>query len=255
MTIQRDLIYDIGACNGDDSAYYLHKGYRVIGVEASPPAVALLQERFRAEIESGRYTLVPAGIAQSRGRAEFWVCDDWPHWSSFDRTLASRNGARHHKVRVNTCRFSSLLEKFGVPFYDIEGNDGLCLDDLERDTAPPFISVEASDGEREIRRLSQIGYSRFKVISQSSHRQLPLSLLRFKARFPFGVRRSIEKVQLRLWRRRRDGSWRFPAGSSGPFGEESRGEWLSADEASELNRMFEMGSGHLDWQDIHAARR
>ena len=257
MTVQRDLIYDIGVCDGEDSAYYLHKGYRVVGVEASPPALEALRARFRAEIDSGRYTLVDRGIAAADGEADFWVCDDWPHWSSFDRALASRHGARAHKVKVRTCRLGSLFQKFGVPHYckiDIEGNDYLSLDDIKGAAAPTFISVEASDGEREIRRLSEIGYSRFKVISQVSLRQPPPGLLRFKSRLPFGARQLVEKVLLRLPRDRSDGDWRFTAGSSGPFGEETRGEWLSADQASELNRLFELGSGHLDWQDIHAAR-
>ena len=29
-----DLIYDVGMNNGDDTAYYLHKGFRVVAVEA-----------------------------------------------------------------------------------------------------------------------------------------------------------------------------------------------------------------------------
>lgn len=256
MAVRRDLIFDIGVCNGDDSAYYLHKGYRVVGVEASPPAVALLRERFCSEIEDSRYILVPVGIAAEDGQADFWVCEDRPDWSSFDRRVASRNGARHHKIAVETVRFRSLLERFGTPFYckiDIEGNDRFCLDDLDRASAPTFISVEASDGESEIRRLAEIGYTKFKVVSQWSFRQLPRPLLRFKSRLPFPARRLAEKLQMRLWRPQPDGSWHFPAGSSGPFGEQTRGQWLSADEASDLNRLFELGSGHLDWQDIHAS--
>ena len=30
-----ELIYDVGMHNGDDTAYYLHRGFRVIAVEAS----------------------------------------------------------------------------------------------------------------------------------------------------------------------------------------------------------------------------
>ncbi|HUG45529.1 MAG TPA: hypothetical protein VMK31_03330, partial [Sphingomicrobium sp.] len=62
-----DLIFDIGVCNGDDSAYYLHKGYSVVGVEASPLMIPLLERRFRSEIEEGRYELMPMAIAQSEG--------------------------------------------------------------------------------------------------------------------------------------------------------------------------------------------
>lgn len=32
----RDLIFDIGANNGDDTAFYLKKGFRVVAIEADP---------------------------------------------------------------------------------------------------------------------------------------------------------------------------------------------------------------------------
>ena len=31
-----DLIYDVGMHNGSDTAYYLHKGFRVLAIEANP---------------------------------------------------------------------------------------------------------------------------------------------------------------------------------------------------------------------------
>jgi hypothetical protein len=34
-----DLIYDVGMNNGDDTAYYLSRGFRVIAIEASPVMV------------------------------------------------------------------------------------------------------------------------------------------------------------------------------------------------------------------------
>lgn len=251
----RGLVFDIGVGGGEDSAYYLYKGFQVVGVEANPVAVEGLRKRFRSEIDEGRYILVPIGIAEVDGQAGFWVCDDWAEWSSFHRDIASRAGARHHKVMVDTCRFRTLLERFGSPFYckiDIEGNDHLCLEDIDRASAPKFISVEAGDGESEIRKLSEIGYTKFKVISQLSLRQMPLSLAKLKARLPIWGQRSVEKAQGRLWRHRSDGSWRFKSGASGPFNEASQGAWLSASEASERNQLFELGRGLLDWQDIHA---
>ena len=34
--MKRDLIYDIGMNNGDDTAFYLIRGYRVLAIEANP---------------------------------------------------------------------------------------------------------------------------------------------------------------------------------------------------------------------------
>src|SRR3569832_788261 len=51
------LIFDVGVCDGADSAYYLTQADKVVGVEASPVACAALRKRFEAEIAEGRYVL------------------------------------------------------------------------------------------------------------------------------------------------------------------------------------------------------
>jgi len=248
------LIYDVGVGNGDDSAYYLQKGYQVVAVEASPVAVERLRRRFAAEIDDGRYVLVPAGIAEQDGEATFWVCDDHAEWSSFDRSIASRNGARHHEVAVRTRRFSELLEEFGPATYckiDIEGNEQLCLDDMTAETRPTFVSTELIDAGRQIGRLRELGYTRFKFISQRTFR--PPRMATLKARIPGWPRAAIIIAGARLARHRRDGGWRFPPGSSGPFGEATPGRWMSADEMFELHSLLARHSQWREWFDIHAA--
>ena len=34
------LIYDVGMHNGDDTAYYLRRGFRVVAIEPNPALVA-----------------------------------------------------------------------------------------------------------------------------------------------------------------------------------------------------------------------
>ena len=53
-TFRDDLIIDIGTNNGDDTAYYLEKGFNVVAVEANPSLCATLASRFAAEIRDGR---------------------------------------------------------------------------------------------------------------------------------------------------------------------------------------------------------
>lgn len=57
--IEPDLIYDVGLHDGQDSAYYLSKGYRVVAIEASPDFAQHAEQQFRAEIAAQRLT---AGI-------------------------------------------------------------------------------------------------------------------------------------------------------------------------------------------------
>jgi predicted RNA methylase len=42
-----DLVYDVGMNNGDDSAFYLRAGFRVVAVEANPLLCRAAESRFR----------------------------------------------------------------------------------------------------------------------------------------------------------------------------------------------------------------
>lgn len=227
------FVYDVGVFNGDDTAYYLRKGHRVVGIEANPQIVPHLKERFSAEIGDGRLILLNVAISDKEGEASFWVCDDNPALSSFDRSVASYGDANHHQIMVPTMRLSSVFQRYGTPLYckiDIEGSDYLCLEGMSE--APDYISFEVQDdaGYTIIPRLRNLGYTRFKFISQVSLCQ------------PSWIRRS----------RRRDGDWRFSVESSGPFGEDTHGRWLNAEQA--ISRSLQMRRRQpVGWYDLHAA--
>ena len=257
------LIFDVGVCDGADSAYYLTQAERVVGVEASPVACADLRERFAAEIAEGRYVLEQVGIADEAGCLEFWVCDDHPHWSSFRRDIAAREGCRHHKVEVQTVRFETLVRKYGAPDYckiDIEGHDILCLRHLEPDLAPPYISVEMDHGDDLIAEMVRLGYRDFKIISQRTLSPASLPLASVVYSLPERAKRFVRRVDQKLRGRRHDGGWTFPPGSSGAFAERTPGHWLPADPArkvcADLASLDERrhGKGLEDWFDIHARR-
>jgi FkbM family methyltransferase len=258
------LIFDVGVCDGADSAYYLSQAERVVGVEASPIACAQVRERFAAEIAEGRYVLEEVGVAEEPGELSFWVCDDHPHWSSFRREIASRQGCRHHEVKVRTVRFETLVRRHGVPDYckiDIEGHDVLCLRQLEPDIAPPYISVEMDHGMDLIDEMIRLDYRDFKVISQRTLSPASPGLASLVYALPGKVKGLAREMDQKLRGRRYDGGWTFPAGSSGPFAEKTPGRWLPPEPArgvcealSRLDRKHD-GRGLEDWFDIHARRR
>jgi FkbM family methyltransferase len=263
--IQSDLIFDLGAATGDDTAYYLHRGYRVIAVEPNPVSVSRLHSRFAQEIGSGRLTVNAAAISVSEGEAPFWICDDEPVWSSFDRAIASQKQSRHHAIMVATCRFRSLLERFGIPFYckiDIEGSDGVCLEEMTPSTKPPFVSVEMGyDGSGPVpertwalfHRLRSLGYTRFKVISQVTYRQ-PSSWFAFaRAHLPKKLSARLTSLDAKFRKRRGGDGWCFDGDSSGPFGDDTDGMWLNATGAQRLIAAIQMNPDASDWFDIHAA--
>src|SRR4051812_42047395 len=59
--------------NGDDSAYYLAKGYSVVGIDANPAKCADCERRFAAEIDDGRMTIVSVGVSDQKGEGIFYV--------------------------------------------------------------------------------------------------------------------------------------------------------------------------------------
>lgn len=263
--VQTDLVFDIGAATGDDTAYYLHAGYRVVAVEPNPVSLSHLRERFAPRIEAGDLILVEAAISTSEGEASFWICDDEPVWSSFDRAIASQKRSRHHAIRVATCRFGSLLERFGIPLYckiDIEGSDAICLADMTEGWKPPFLSVEMGyDGSGPMPdrtsalfdRLLSLGYRRFKVISQVTFRQPSRWFAFAKAQLPRRLSVRLTSLDAKLRKRGVSEGWSFDGDSSGPFGEDTDGKWLEAADARRLIAAVQMNPDASDWFDIHAA--
>jgi FkbM family methyltransferase len=260
--MSQPLIYDVGMHNGDDTAYYLQAGYRVLAIEANPLMAERARQRFAAPIADGRLTLLGVGIARDVGSAEFWVCDDVSVWSSFDRRIASRDGSRHHPVQVECRTFESILAEFGTAHYckiDIEGNDHLCLEALIEARPPRYLSIEMSDehGDRDLAALWALGYRRFKIIDQTTF-QPPSALLQQASRVAPQALRPLRGLHRRLRARRRDGRWRFPEGSSGPFGEHTSGPWIEYHRAvNQWRRLRALdpklhAQGLFGWHDIHA---
>jgi FkbM family methyltransferase len=281
--MQDNLVYDIGLHDGSDTAYYLHRGYRVVAIDANPLMVTAARRRFHREIAAGKLVLLNVAVGEGADDLPFWICDDRTEWSSFDRAGASRGGAAHHAISVQWRSLSAILAEHGTPLYmkiDIEGGDLACLHALHGRETPRYISVEAGD-ERLLPTLSELGYSYFQSINQrhlvpleipphSEHQRLE----RLHGRL---TGRSLEWQLARLlggghWLRssmrlsRRYDGWAFPRGASGAFGEDLPGRWLSAEEAQRTFRSYQDArargersvlwneSPYSFWCDFHATR-
>ena len=266
-----DVIFDIGMHNGNDTAYYLHKGYNVIAVEANPVLAQNATTRFSEEITQGRLIVLNVGISDKAGDAEFWICDDNSGWSSFDRSIASRNNSKHHAIIVKCICYDDIIREYGIPYYmkiDIEGHDHLCIEALDFQTAPKFISIEMSheDGDRDLRTLSELGYSEFMCIRQNDLKAIDVHNVDFQNRIRLFTSYTLKIPLLRkiIWRSRyripRDGSWKFALGTSGPFGHDLKGEWMNYEQVKavfsklqEIDRA--LGTRGLgEWFDFHARR-
>src|ERR1035437_3085937 len=112
-----DLIYDVGFNHGEDTAYYLSKGFRVVAIEANPVLADAGSSRFRGEIREGRLTLLNVGVGPQHGAFDFYVNDDSDGFSSFVREVGTRDGTRFHVIQVESVPFSTILREHGCPYF------------------------------------------------------------------------------------------------------------------------------------------
>lgn len=259
-----ELIYDVGVNDGADTAFYLSLGYRVIGIEANPVLADPLRDKFAAEIDAGRFTLLNIGVAATEGELEFWLSDH-AEWSSFSREIASRNATTHRAVMVPTRLFADIVDEYGVPYYckiDIEGNDSLCLMGLTPETAPPYISIEMSHAQAgaDLELLRDLRYDKFKVISQRTRTQPTRLEAWLGYALPPKWSRRV-RLRIRNWFGVHSvGAWKFAANSSGPFAEKTPGRWRSYGATVRMWRFLRdvdrrySKEGVGDWFDIHACK-
>jgi FkbM family methyltransferase len=249
-------VFDVGMNNGDDSAYYLWSGCRVVAVEPNPVLAQRARERFSAEIARGQFVLEEVGIGAAPGKILFWVNEERDVFSSFDPARASRGGMKCREIEVECVTFDTLLRKHGVPYYlkiDAEGAEPHCIASLQSFGLPQYVSVEAESLEF-LLLLWQLGYRQFKLVDQMRH----------NSRFPsFSNENIISRVANRVCGyadRVKNRKFRvtFPRGSSGPFGEDTSGRWKTVEEVAYHWLHFHFGHSNRGslapgtWCDFHA---
>jgi len=183
----QDLIYDVGMHKGEDTEYYLIKGFRVIGFEADPDLVAHCRARFSNEISNGQVVIVEGAITEKshidngNTTISFYKNKDNTQWGTVVQEWAQRNenlGATNEVLSVPSVDFTEYLKKYGIPHYlkiDIEGMDKVCLKALiDFEQKPDYISLESekilfNNLIEEFNLLQQLGYNNFKAVQQSDN--------------------------------------------------------------------------------------
>jgi FkbM family methyltransferase len=250
------IVFDVGMNNGDDSAYYLSRGFRVVAIEANPVLVEKARVRFQREIAAGQLVIECVAVAEERGRLPFWINEERTEFSSLFQERARRDGMRCRRVEIEVLTFDVLLERYGIPYYlkiDIEGAERCCLQSLQSFPLPSFISVEAESLEY-LQLLWQLGYREFAIVDQMRH----------NSSFPDF---SNEAVYARAAKRvcwyadrfkNRFGQVTFSRGSSGPCGAETRASWQTFEEVAynwlhlHFGRYDRGTLNRSSWYDFHA---
>lgn len=224
----KNLIYDVGLHQGQDTDFYLKKGFNVVAFEANPANVAFCQKRFAKEIAEGRLSIVEGGIIELENynghKIEFYRNEEHSFWGTTDKEFAFRNevmGTHNEKIEIAPVNFAAALEKYGIPYYlkaDIVGSERICLRAmLGFENKPDYISIRSekviwSNLEDEFDLLRRLGYDRFKAVQQDFT--------------DFSVTLNGEK-------------YTFAEGASGVFGEETNGNWRTFEQIlKDYHRIF-----------------
>lgn len=230
-------ILDVGMNNGDDTDYYLAKGFHVVAIEANPVLCEEARNRFKDAIDDRRLVILNLAVTETNGDCSFHVNLDNSHFSSLDINWAQRNDSRIETVCVEGRSIGDVVSEYGTPHYiklDIEGGDKIALQQIEKlDTKPKYLSVEDCYlGYEYIQILQNAGYRKFKLANQAEvpeHRDVSIN-------------------------------YRFNKGSSGQFGEGVPGEWSNASDFLALysqrvrsrETLKRIAEPHI-WWDIHCS--
>lgn len=225
----KQLIIDVGMHKGEDAAFYLSRGFRVVGVEANPVLVAELKSKFADALAIGDLIIVDKAVSDRPGSVDFYINDSVSVWGSIDPLFVERNAksgkSASQVIKVPSTTLKHIVEEFPEPYYvkiDVEGMDYCCLQSLSQsERRPTYVSIESSVSSptnmwsEELALLGQMGYDRFKFVDQDR-----LDLLNG---------RKLE----------REGApvvYQHPKDASGPFGDEAPGEWIAVGQAKEMAR-------------------
>jgi FkbM family methyltransferase len=274
------LIFDIGMHHGQDTAYYLSLGNRVVAVDADPTLIERAREKFKRQVAAGDLILVHCAIAEQEGQTLDFYLSNMDEWNSLRQEVAERRDAAKEIIKVQGRRLASLVGEYGSPYYckiDIEGYDEVALTTLQGvQTLPTYISVETecsgdkgiSEAEalQTLETLKSLGYRRFKLVDQAT--LISLSPDRKFYSLGYLARKAAGKLLKRLspsaeigYRKQlqRDLHYQFAETASGPFGEQLRGDWFDYPTSRELllrqrRDYFKLptASNYGFWCDWHA---
>jgi len=232
----KNLIFDIGLHKGEDTEFYLLKGFDVVAFEASPELASACSEKFREYIDSKQLTIIegaiiePADIAKGMDTVSFYVNDDISVWGTVNKEWSDRNerlGTTSRKITVDAVNLIDVIKRVGVPHFmkiDIEGSDLICIESLQFfKEKPDYISIESdktsiSNISKEIGLLVSLGYDGFKAVEQYTIPNIQVPPIK-----------PLEGVYVKH---------SFKEGSSGLFGAELPGSWKSSKKIINQYRMI-----------------
>lgn len=173
--MKNNLIFDLGFFNGEDSFYYISKGFNVFAIEANPMLYEKNKNKFKNELQLKTLTLYNKAISTSSLKTiKFYINNKKPEVSSIEKWIAEQEGKYEvQEIEIETTNLSEMISEFGVPYYmkvDVEGMDkevSRQLTEIKKDI-PRYVSFELNklDYYDIFTNLKICGYKQFQIINQ-----------------------------------------------------------------------------------------
>ncbi|MDB5452908.1 MAG: methyltransferase, partial [Caulobacteraceae bacterium] len=232
--MSKRVIYDFGANNGDDVAYYLLKAEKVVAVEANPSLANRIRERFSGPLADGRLFVENCVLsAEPTASAVPFHVHKHNHVLSQFPPPPQNQLPQFERVLLASRNVTELIRAHGDPHYikiDLEHYDQVILRELfASGIFPPYISAESHSIDVFALMVALGNYGSFKLVDGKN---IPIKYSNVKIDSTSGV-----------------SDYSFPAHSAGPFGEDIAGPWMTKDNFFRL-----LSFAGLGWKDIHASR-
>jgi len=282
--MNNNLIIDAGFHKGEDTAFFLSKGYQVIAIDATKTLVEEGKIKFKGHIDSGQLILLNYAISnKSNEKIEFHI-SQFSQWNSCNYNVSNRLNNHVSTELVDTITLLDVIKKYGVPYYckiDLEGMDEIAIRSLEVDFLPKYISCESEcygyneqitmeEGLATLNALRDLGYNRFKLIDQKSLSELRTKrklvidsntiAYTYKYRIVPRIGKLLPRYGTNQQRLSKELNYALTDGTSGPgplhdkFRELST--WIDYVQIQDLIRFYRTQSlshdGKNIWMDIHA---
>ena len=119
MKLINNLIYDIGLHKGEDTSYYLKKGFKVIAFEADPELVLECKNKFHQEIKDKKLIIIEGAIVDKERLLDetikFYKNLEKTIWGTIKKEWMLRNknlGTNSLEIEVPTVNISKCYKKY-----------------------------------------------------------------------------------------------------------------------------------------------
>ena len=231
----KKIIYDFGACRGENIDYYLLKSDLVVAFEANPNNSKYIQEKFKQAILDKKLFLENCivGVEDNLEDQKFYI-----HKSNYllgQLPEPSKELLKNFtEIKVQYKNVIQIIKSYGKPHYikiDLEEYDEIVLKKiLSNNIKFEYISVEIKNLNTFNLFDSNLNFNSYKLVDGHN------------VEYVYKNSKIISDLVKK--------KYSFPANSAGPFGNDIKGSWITKKNFFELLKFKLEKKG---WIDMHCS--